>query len=64
MIHSPRYKMAGKSDNLYLRNKKGVKRTGNSYFDSRSGTRIRNQEKVIRPRYEKINTRIPLARLE
>lgn len=57
VIHSPRYKMAGKSDNLYLRNKKGVKRTGNSYFDSRSGTRIRNQEKVIRPRYEKINTR-------
>lgn len=57
VAQSPRYKMAGKSNNLYLRSEKGVKRTGNTVFDSRSGKPIRNNHKNLQPRIEKQHIR-------
>lgn len=54
---SPRYKMAGKPNNLYLKKQpQGIKRTGNSYFDSKSGKQVKTKKMIVTPRSASRNT--------
>lgn len=50
---APRYKSASaRSNNLYLRNNAGVRRTGNTYIEPKTGNRVRVNERNLRPRFE------------
>lgn len=56
--NSPRYKMSGRSSNLYLRQQKGIKRSGNLFFDSKTGTKqVINNKIFVRPQYKYSGTR-------
>ena len=50
---APRHKISSaRPNNLYLRNKTGVRRTGNTYFEPKTGKSVRVNERNLRPRFE------------